>query len=85
MEESGFTSGTTIGGKWGYALSALIGIPLLGLSIMASTLGDCLPDQSCSHSLIWWLVIRSIGVAALVGLASRALINRAAARRRNSR
>ncbi len=75
MDDIGYRGGATIGGKWGCALSALIGVPLIGFTILVSTLGDCVPDEPCNHGIIWSLLIPSILIAVLVGIGSRAVIN----------
>ena len=83
MEDVGYQSGATVGGKWGCALSALVGVPLILFTVMASSLGDCSPDEPCKHGMIWGLLLPSILFAALVGFGSRAAINWIVTRRRN--
>ena len=72
----------TVGGKWGCALSALIGLPLLGFAVLISTLGDCLPEDPCDHRLDWELIGAALVIAAVVGFGSRAIINWVVRRRR---
>ena len=71
----GYQGGGTPGGKWGCALAALVGLPLLGFVIILGALGDCDPDAPCHHNLDWLLFLASLAIAALVGVGSRALIN----------
>ena len=79
----GYQSGSTPGGKWGCGLAALVGVPLLGIVILLSALGDCVPDAPCHHDLDWFLMLAALGIAAVVGLGSRALINYVIHRRTN--
>jgi hypothetical protein len=65
----------TVGGKWGCALSALVGLPLIGFAVLTSTLGDCLPEDACDRSLDWRLIGAALAIAAVVGFGSRAIIN----------
>jgi hypothetical protein len=83
MSDDGYQGGGTPGGRWGCALAALIGIPLLGLSVLFGALGDCVPDDPCNHYLPMEFILASLAVATVVGLGSRSLINRLIARRRN--
>ncbi|WP_294256452.1 hypothetical protein [uncultured Sphingomonas sp.] len=71
----GYKSGGTPGGKWGCALAAMVGVPLLGFAILLSALGDCAPDASCHHDLDWLLILAALATAAVVGFTSRGLIN----------
>ncbi len=75
MDNREYQGSATTGGKWGCALAAIIGIPLIGLSIAFEALGDCVPDAPCNHGLIWWLVIPAILTTLIVGFGSRAAIN----------
>ncbi len=73
----------TIGGKWGCGLSALIGVPLLGLAVFVSTYGDCLPEDACDTGLDWTLIGAAAAIAALVGFGSRFIVNRLVRRLRS--
>ncbi|WP_333570903.1 hypothetical protein [Sphingomonas sp.] len=73
----GYKSGGTPGGKWGCALAAIVGVPLLGLIILLSAWGDCASDVSCHHDPNWLLILAALATAAVVGFISRALINAA--------
>jgi hypothetical protein len=81
MREDGYRGGGTLGGKWGCALSALVGLPVISLGLLVSALGDCAPDMDCNHRITWLLFIPGIVIAALVGFGSRAIINRMNGRR----
>jgi len=74
----------TIGGKWGCALSAIVGIPLLGFAVAVTAMPDCLQNEPCDRSLDWGLIAGALAVTAIVGFGSRLLIN-AIARRIRSR
>ena len=63
----------TIGGKWGCALAALVGIPLLVVAAFLSLMADC--EGPCVKSLHWPWIIQALGVTATVGFGSRAIIN----------
>jgi hypothetical protein len=85
MHNGGYRGGPTTGGKWGCALSAIVGVPLIFFSFIISALGDCLPDVPCKHGLIWQLFLLSILIAGGVGLGSRAAINWFLKKRRSDR
>lgn len=82
MTGSRYESGVTTGGKWGCALSAVVGFPLIGLVVLASALGDCVPDTSCNRGLAWWLLVPAVMIAMAVGFGARALVNWLVSRRR---
>ncbi|WP_133243791.1 hypothetical protein [Sphingomonas pokkalii] len=63
----GYKSGGTIGGKWGCALAAIVGVPILGFVILLSALGDCAPDVSCRHDLDWLLILAALADLGRVG------------------
>jgi hypothetical protein len=63
----GYEGAGTVGGKWGCALSALVALPLVGFAI--------LPEDTCDKSLDWQLIGAALAIAAVVGLASRLIIN----------
>ncbi len=81
--DDGYQSGGTPGGKWGCGLAALVGAPSLGFVILLGALGDCVPDGPCHHDLDWLLMVAALGIAAVVGFGSRALINYVICRRTN--
>lgn len=67
---------TTRGGFCGCLTAALVGIPLFVLVLLMSSLGDCLPDVPCNHSIS----IPHLGgvafIAAVAGFSVRAVVNR---------
>ena len=75
MEPSGYRSGATAGGKWGCALAAVLGVPLIGVAFLAGVLGDCLDQEPCGHGIIWELMVPAILIPVAVGLGARVLIN----------
>lgn len=44
MNETGYDARGTVGRQWGCALSAFVGIPLIGFSIALDALGYFAPD-----------------------------------------
>ena len=76
MNDERYRGGGTTGGKWGCALAAVVGLPLLGLAILVSALGDCIPEVPCNHDLEWSLILGALVISLAVGVAIRALINR---------
>ena len=71
----GYEGTGTVGGKWGCALSALVGLPLLGFAVFVSIYGDCLPEDACDRSLEWTLIGGALAIASIVGFGSRSMIN----------
>jgi hypothetical protein len=82
-EDSGYRGGSTTGGRWGCALSIVIGLPLIGFAFAVLSLGDCAPGVQCTSG--WTLMVLAIIIAAVVGFGSRAAINALAARRKRGR
>jgi hypothetical protein len=85
MAGEGYRGGGTVGGKVGCALAAVVGLPLLGLAILISVLGDCMPDAPCNHDPQWWLILGALAFSLAVGAVVRTLINRLAERRGKDR
>ena len=81
VADDGYRSGVTIGSKWGCVATILVGCPLLFLSLLVGAIGDCAPDSRCASQSVVFVILLPIGIAALVGLAARWLINRLVARR----
>jgi hypothetical protein len=76
MDERDYDSGRTVGGKWGCALSAIVGVPLLVLLWIPYAFSHCDPDVGCHEaSLFLTVIVPGALVAALVGFLSRAIIN----------
>ncbi len=79
MDELGYKSGTTVGGKWGCAASVLMGglvfVPLWFLTLF----GDCPTGAACHDgelaTALGVIAISAIAATA-VGLAVRWLVNR---------
>jgi hypothetical protein len=76
VNESGYEGGGTVGGKWGCALAAIIGGPLIAFPFLLDALGDCVPGTKCTKGPDWLLVAAAVVIACVVGFASRWLINR---------
>lgn len=79
MTQDGYKGGATIGGKWGCALAAIVGVPLLGLALLINALGDCF--NHCHPKQDWTMFGAALVIAGVVGLTTRVLVNRFAARR----
>ncbi len=73
MKRHGYTGGGTIGGKWGCAISALVGLPLLGFAFVAAALEQCARDAHCIPD--WQLFGGAIAITTVAGFVSRAGIN----------
>lgn len=80
MGADGYKNGGTVGGRWGCALSALIGLPMLNFGLIVASMGDCVPDEKCTSGQT--LLLSAIGITIAVGLGSRAAINAVARWRR---
>ena len=79
MDEPGYQSGTTAGGKWGCAASVLTGLIVFVPLWFLAFFGDCPPDAQCHNGEM----ARAIGVivtttvaALTIGVIVRWLINR---------
>jgi hypothetical protein len=76
MSDSRYKGVGTRGGRWGCALSALFGIPVLMFATLVASLGDCMPDVDC-HPDFWLEVLLPTAlVATPIGLGVRWLVNR---------
>jgi hypothetical protein len=74
--DTGYEGGGTIGGKWGCALAAIMGGPLIAFPFLLDAFGDCdRADTKCTNGPDWLLVAAAVVVACLVGFGSRWLIN----------
>lgn len=75
MDEDGYQSSTTGGGLCGCLVAAFVGLPLMSFVFLVSSLGDCVPDIPCKHGIIWSLMLPSIAIAGVAGLATRSAVN----------
>jgi len=73
MREGRYHGGDTIGGKWGCAVSVIVGLPLIGIAYLIAALGDCVPGADCIDG--WKLILAAVAITALVGFAARCAIN----------
>ena len=71
---------STVGGKWGCVLAALVGVPLLLVAMFLSLMAEC--EGGCVKSLYWPWIAQALIVTALVGFGSRIIINALVRRRR---
>ncbi len=76
MNVSTYKSGGTVGGKWGCALAAFVGVPIFSVLLIADALGDCAPDVPCRKGFWTYVALPSSAIALAVGLAVRWLVNR---------
>jgi hypothetical protein len=83
MVDDGYQAGGTVGGRWGCALAALVGLPLLSGALIIASMGQCAPDAKCLSD--WQLFGAAIAITATVGFGSRAAINAIIKRLRNGR
>lgn len=88
MDEGGYQSNETIGGKVGCAVAAVTGIPLLAVALfLAIPFGDCPPNAPCHDGEGWRMlgaIVASAMVAGSLGFIVRRLVNAlAASSRRN--
>ena len=85
MADDGYVGGSTTGGKCGCALAAIVGVPLLAVSVLINALGDCAAGTSCRKGLDWLSIGVVLAVTAALGFGARALINRVLERSRPER
>lgn len=70
-----YRGGPTLGGKIGCAAAAIVGVPLIGIVFIISSLGDCVPDSECRRGLDWPLLAGALAIAAAVGFSVRLFTN----------
>ena len=78
MGESDYDGGGTIGGRWGCAASAVVGLPVFGALVFVGFYGDCFDNPQCyrGDGLRWIAAFLVTAlVAACVGLLTRKLVN----------
>lgn len=71
----GYQGGGTIGGKWGCALSAALGVPLIVGAFVLSAYGDCAEGVACHHGINWRLIAGAALAAIGLGFGTRLLVN----------
>ena len=72
---AGYRGGGTIGGKWGCALSALVGLPLVLGVFVVSALGDCADGVDCHRGPSLRLILIALLIAIGIGFGTRLLVN----------
>jgi hypothetical protein len=70
MAGDGYKGGPTPEGKFGCLIGSLIGVPTGIFLLLADALGDCAPDGSCHHGFLLNVLLPSVGITAVVGLAA---------------
>ncbi|KAJ8138409.1 hypothetical protein OY671_008378, partial [Metschnikowia pulcherrima] len=68
---SEYRDSSTLGGKIGCGMAAFVGVPLIGVVFIVSSLGDCAPDAECHRGLDWPSLGGAIAIAAAVGFSFR--------------
>jgi hypothetical protein len=76
MEDTRYKGGTTPGGRWGCAIATLVTLPIFGVLLLVSTLGDCEPDVRCHPDILVAVILPCAIVFAIVGLGVRWLVNK---------
>ncbi|MDZ7895086.1 MAG: hypothetical protein U5M50_09125 [Sphingobium sp.] len=76
MAAEGYQGGGTVGGKWGCAFAALVGLPLFSGALIIASMGHCAPDKQCLPP--WSFFAFATIVTSTVGWGVRAVINRCA-------
>ncbi|PZU09690.1 hypothetical protein [Sphingomonas sp.] len=75
MSEDGYRGGGTLGGRWGCALSAVVGLPLIAGVFVLAALGDCAPGVECHRGPNWRLLAGAILIAIGIGFGTRLFVN----------
>jgi len=70
MAGGGYKGGPTPEGKFGCLIGSLIGIPTGICLLLVDALGDCVPDGPCHHGFLLNVLLPSVGIAVVVGLAA---------------
>ena len=73
MDETGYKSGNTAGGRWGCAISIIVGLPLISLALIVASMGSCVPGEQCTSG--GTLLLIACGITLVVGVGARAGIN----------
>jgi len=78
MSRDGYQGGSTVGGRCGCGIAALIGGPIFFFLFMVDALGDCAPDAECHKGFLSMVLLPTVLVAMPIGLGVRWLVNRIA-------
>jgi hypothetical protein len=70
MAGDGYKGGLTPEGKFGCLIGSLIGVPTGMCLLLADALGDCVPDSPCHKDFLLHVLLPSVGVAVVLGLAA---------------
>ena len=76
MSDGKYQGGTTAGSKWGCAVAAVIGVPLLYFLTLVDALGDCVPDSNCKKGFLPFIVAPTVVVAAVLFFVVRLVMNK---------
>lgn len=68
-------SGDTIGLKWGFVLSVIVGIPLVAGIFAYGALRDCAGGVTCAQGVSWRLFAGAMLIAIGIGFGTRLLVN----------
>ncbi|QJU58087.1 hypothetical protein HL653_09990 [Sphingomonas sp. AP4-R1] len=72
---NGYDGGGAIGGKWGCALSAALGVPLIAGAVVLSAYGECAEGVACHQGLNWRLLAGGALAAIGLGFGTLLLVN----------
>jgi hypothetical protein len=70
MASDGYKGGPTPEGKFGCLAGSLVGVPTGICLLFADALGDCVPDSPCHKGFLSNVLLPSVGIAVVVGLAA---------------
>ena len=70
MAGDGYKGRPTAEGKFGCLVGSLIGVPTGICLLLADALGDCARDGPCHHGFLLNVLLPSVGIAVVVGLAA---------------
>lgn len=74
MAGDDYKGGPTPEGKFGCLVGSLIGVPTGMCLLLADALGDCVPNSPCHHGFLLSVLLPSVGIAIVVGLAARWMV-----------
>lgn len=70
MAGDGYKGGLSPEGKFGCLIGSLIGVPTGIYLLFADALGDCVSDGPCRHGFLLNVLLPSVGIAVVIGLAA---------------
>ena len=70
MAGDGYKGRATAEGKFGCLVGSLIGVPTGICLLLVDALGDCVPDGPCHHAFLLNMLLASVAITVVVGLAA---------------